>query len=293
MLGTAQLGMDYGIANQSGDPSLGRAHKILRRAVANGVSTFDTAPDYGESEAIIGRFLSGHPQSTSIITKLPSVQSQIEGKDDEQIERCVERNLRTSLRHLRREKVEYYLIHDEEDLKTLGDVLLRALFSRRAAGSIDRIGLSVYSPALAEAAVDRNGIAALQLPFNVFDRRFEKVARRAKEAEMTVFARSVFLQGLLFLSPDDAEAEVPGAGKPVQRLQHLARESRRSISELAFCFVRDYSNIDGLIVGVDNSEQLEQNVGLMSQPSLTKELQDELRSSFSDLPSALVNPVQW
>ena len=54
-IGTAQLGMNYGIANTSGQLSLNEMSKILLYAKKKGVNSLDTAIDYGESESNLGK----------------------------------------------------------------------------------------------------------------------------------------------------------------------------------------------------------------------------------------------
>ncbi len=53
VLGTAQFGMDYGIANVGGKPLKKEVFRILDLAWEKGVRRFDTAPGYG-SEALLG-----------------------------------------------------------------------------------------------------------------------------------------------------------------------------------------------------------------------------------------------
>ena len=59
VLGTAQLGMDYGVANRRGKPEPKEAVEIVQTAWENGIRFFDTAQAYGESERVLGRCLSG------------------------------------------------------------------------------------------------------------------------------------------------------------------------------------------------------------------------------------------
>ena len=71
VIGTAQLGMNYGIANRCGSPSLKDSEDLLKTAIANGVAFIDTARAYGNSESVIGRALaSGWRGRVPIITKL-------------------------------------------------------------------------------------------------------------------------------------------------------------------------------------------------------------------------------
>src|SRR5256885_16646629 len=71
VLGTAQLGINYGLVNRGGKPTKPTAVEILWCAVAHGVTTLDTARAYGEAECLIGEALTGNSRSrTHVITKL-------------------------------------------------------------------------------------------------------------------------------------------------------------------------------------------------------------------------------
>ncbi|HEY6181395.1 MAG TPA: aldo/keto reductase, partial [Terriglobales bacterium] len=69
-LGTAQLGMKYGITNRTGKPARSVAVSLVRRAIGCGVMHLDTARGYGESEAVLGEALQGLQSSVEVITKL-------------------------------------------------------------------------------------------------------------------------------------------------------------------------------------------------------------------------------
>ena len=54
VLGTAQLGLDYGITNTNGKPKLTQSLEIIKQALDNDINIFDTARAYGDSEYILG-----------------------------------------------------------------------------------------------------------------------------------------------------------------------------------------------------------------------------------------------
>ena len=56
-LGTVQLGMTYGLGDDKAKPSEETAFSILDTAMENGIDNLDTANNYGDSEAVIGRWL--------------------------------------------------------------------------------------------------------------------------------------------------------------------------------------------------------------------------------------------
>ena len=72
MLGTAQLGMSYGIANKIGKPDYKTAENIIKTAWSLGIREFDTAQGYAESEQILGKVFSslGINNRVSVISKL-------------------------------------------------------------------------------------------------------------------------------------------------------------------------------------------------------------------------------
>jgi aryl-alcohol dehydrogenase-like predicted oxidoreductase len=74
-LGTVQLGLKYGIANKVGKPDLKSAYEILQIASQNGINSFDTAPNYGDSEKILGQYFqqSGSTIKPVITTKIPKI----------------------------------------------------------------------------------------------------------------------------------------------------------------------------------------------------------------------------
>ena len=73
---TVQIAMNYGIANEIGKPDFNSSINLLKYAWNNGINTFDTSPKYGNSEEIIGSFVSTQLDSDeylSIVSKLPKI----------------------------------------------------------------------------------------------------------------------------------------------------------------------------------------------------------------------------
>ena len=74
ILGTAQIGMSYGIANTKGKPSKVDSFKILDFAYENNIRYLDTAKIYGNSEEIIGLYIQENQKKNwKIITKINNV----------------------------------------------------------------------------------------------------------------------------------------------------------------------------------------------------------------------------
>ena len=89
VLGTAQLGMDYGIANVCGQPSEKLACEIVKTALGHGVNCFDTAQAYGNSEVVLGRALKywGTEPDIKIVSKFSP---ELQPTDGASVEQSVE-----------------------------------------------------------------------------------------------------------------------------------------------------------------------------------------------------------
>ncbi len=129
----------------------------LRRAFEGGIRLFDTAPIYGESEAIIGRALSAHRDELWLATKV--------GPRDDPA-----RSLEASLQRLGTDRVDLLTLHEvgegfEESLE--------AMFRLRDAGRVVHLGLSNATPPQIQRAKELAGIEAYQGPYNMFDRDAE------------------------------------------------------------------------------------------------------------------------
>ena len=69
-IGTAQLGLNYGIANKSGKVNFLEAKRIFSIASNNNINVIDTANSYGDSEKILGKIGVNNFQ---IVTKLSEI----------------------------------------------------------------------------------------------------------------------------------------------------------------------------------------------------------------------------
>jgi aryl-alcohol dehydrogenase-like predicted oxidoreductase len=108
-LGTVEIGLDYGIGpdGEARRPPESEAARLLHRALDLGVNFIDTAPAYGESEAIIGRALKGRRQDFVICSKVLSHADQPHGALWEKVTASVE----ASLRALDTEVIDIMMIH--------------------------------------------------------------------------------------------------------------------------------------------------------------------------------------
>ncbi len=298
VLGTVQLGLPYGRTNQSGVPSVETANDILVTAYAKGISIIDTARDYGLSENRIGEAIrANNLEGVCVITKLtPRTQSKEHGSDED-LRNFVEREVDASISALGLRKIPVLLLHRNSDLDFANGVVWRKLLALKSAGKIGSLGCSVQSPAELERALIEPEVHHVQMPFNILDWRWEKsIAGLRFRPDVHVHVRSAFLQGLLV--NDDARLwprlENLDSNRVLQNIGNLVRElGRKSAADLCIAYVRGMSWVNGIVVGVENIEQLNSTFGLWDEPHLSWGEIAKVRAALPTVPAELLNPALW
>ena len=252
-LGTVQFGLPYGIANTSGQVQPAEVRAILRAAHARGIRVLDTAVGYGNSEAALGAVLGSEPSlDFRVVSKIPKAT----------LARDIPDVVRSSLERLTIARAHGYMFHDVDTYRNDPETLA-ALWKCREAGLLEKVGFSVYEPSTIEGLLrDRVHFDLVQLPYNVFDRRFEPLLPRLKEYGVEVHSRSAFLQGLFFLNP----AHLPRFFAPVQgaltALRALAARVALPLPALPLGFALGQPDIDVVVVGVDGLENLQEDLDM-------------------------------
>ena len=289
VFGTAQIGMPYGIANRGHVPNRREALELLAAARDLGIQELDTAPDYGKAEARIGAFLKGCAHSVEVATKLPGLP---EGLDSATLRRQVDRAITGSLRRLGVERISRYLIHRTSDLFRYGEPLVDVLEEQMTRQRIGAIGLSAYAPAEARLMLNWPIVTVLQHPLSVLDRRLlgSDCIGDLRARGVRVEARSVLLQGLLALEPNDPVVDRLGARDVIVTLRDVLEAIDTSPLEIALPFVLA-AGADRVVIGADNPSQLTANVKSLEQP-FGPTLMDVIHA-LPHPDDALIDPRRW
>ena len=291
-LGTVQLGMPYGINNTSGMPTLKESLDILRTAEEGGILMLDTSNDYGESEAVIGEYIRQNPTTPlSVCTKF-RVDAVPSGEVYAQLRSYAE----ASLKKLNLSSLPVFMSHVETDYFTHTDELADALARLKKEGLILHTGMSMSRKDRIFEIIDSGIFDSIQLPLNVFDTEEIRsgALRRMKDNGITVFVRSVYLQGLLFKDPDSlVGTKFASAVRPLTALHAIANETGRSIADLAAAFIRDSYGVDSLVVGCESCDQLRSNLELINSPMLSPDIYCKLLDAMVDIDPFLIHPWEW
>lgn len=281
-LGTAQFGLSYGIANQSGQVSRAAAKAMLQLAASSGIDTLDTAITYGDSENCLGEAgITGF----KVVTKLPVVPV-----DCQNVGEWVNEQMRASLLRLGAKAVYGLLLHRSAQLLgPNGATLYQALRALKDQGFVKKIGVSIYSPSELEALLPHYYFDLVQAPFNLVDRRLESTGwlQRLKNDGVEIHTRSVFLQGLLLMSQTDIPTQFARWDRLWETWQ--VWRAAHDYSALSVCLACPLAHpeIDQVVVGA---------VGLNELAQIVTSVQDGYVSEFPDLrcdDENLINPAKW
>lgn len=312
MLGTVALGLDYGVANKGGQPGAQESRQILDAALEVGINVFDTARTYGTAEDRVGAFigeldgkvdaalgdgfrgqLSGAP--LHIVTKF-KISPQHLGRSQEARAEAFG-SVRESLRRLRREQVEVCLFHNDRDLPMdrVKAVLPGILEDLQQQGLVRVGGVSIDHPDEALPFLDEPSIQAFQVPVNLFDQRLigSGLIRQMKEEGRAVFARSVFLQGLFFLDPDQLSGSLAPAAGWLRQLREIAAGEGMSVAQLAFSYIRDLDGISSIVFGAESVRQVRQTAALQEGRPLSATARVRIGQAFGFLPEEIITPRFW
>ena len=289
VLGTAQLGMDYGIANTTGQPVYSTARSIIQEAWESGICEFDTAQIYGQSEQILGQIYKNLSitNEVRVITKLAP---DIDHSDRAALNNAFE----ISLNNLSVESIYCLMLHREDMLDLWEKGLRKNLMDIVDSGRVEYIGISVYSPERAVQALNSDGISMVQLPTNVMDRRFEKagVFQIADDVEKIVYVRSIFLQGLLLLLPDDIPEHMQFAAPVLNRLASIAQDDGLTINELCIGYIKNAFPHAQLVFGAETPVQVKENLKCWDV-AWSNGMSQRIRTEFKEVDQMILNPSLW
>lgn len=288
-LGTAQLGLDYGITNPLGRVGEGEAGSILAAARQAGITLFDTAHLYGSSEETLGRLLLPD-QSALIITKTPKFAS-ASNADDAVMH--LQSAFRQSVHRLKR-LPHALLFHDCADLfGPSGPKLWDAARELKAAGQVQQVGASIYDGAEVDRLLEHFSPDLVQLPWNPLDPRLNEGGQleRLGASGVEVHGRSLFLQGLLLQNPEQIDARFGTLADAVAELAKAADERKVSRLDVILALAFQEVRIDRFICGVTNAAELD-TIALAANRVET--LKDFI--SFAPpqrLDPRVLNPARW
>ena len=165
------------------------AKKLLRKAFESGITFFDTARAYTDSEEKLGEALSDVRDQIFIATKTAAKTADGFWKD-----------LETSLKLLKTDYIDIYQFHNPAVCPKPGDGtgLYEAMLEAKEQGKIRHIGITNHRLAVAQEAIDSGLYEVLQFPFCYLATEKDlALVRQCKEKNIGFIAMKALSGGMI------------------------------------------------------------------------------------------------
>lgn len=168
------------------------AVRVIRRAQVRGITLFDTAHKYNDSEVKMGLALEGVREKVVIATKSLA-------RDAATMAAHVD----LSLERLRTDRIDIYQHHQVAGMNELEAILApggsqEALVEARQAGKIDHIGICCHNLDTAAAAMRSGHFETVQVAFNFIEKEpIEEIFPLARELDIGLIGMKPLGGGLL------------------------------------------------------------------------------------------------
>ncbi len=203
------------------------AVKMARKAYQAGITYFDTARWYTDSEEKLGEAFDGIREKVYIATKTGASTAEAFWKD-----------LETSLHNLRTDYIDVYQFHNPPVCPKPGDGsgLYEAMLEAKAQGKVRHIGITNHRLAVAQEAITSGLYETLQFPFCYLSGEQElELVYQCREADLGFIAMKALSGGLI------------------------------TNSAAAYAFLAQYENVLP-IWGVQRETELDEFISYMEQP---------------------------
>jgi aryl-alcohol dehydrogenase-like predicted oxidoreductase len=261
------------------------AVRTIQAALDQGITSFDTAPAYGagHAEETLGAALVGRRDQAVITTKCGIVPSATGQPGRNASRASILREIDDSLRRLRTDHVDVYLVH-WPDPNTPLEETMGVMDEVQRAGKTRLVGVSNFDVALLEQCRKLRPIDVLQVGYNLFDRRMEReVFPYCGEHGIGVMAYGSLAYGLLTggfsedttFEPADWRSNGVAFGQPILRADNfrhnvrlvnrlrdeVARPKGLTVAQLALAWVVRNPSVTTAMVGARVPAEIEENVG--------------------------------
>ncbi len=286
-----------GLFVAGGDGQLDAAIETVRRAYDLGVNYVDTAPGYGQSEMVLGKIFqtTGRPEILS--TKIGGKPDTFEPQNPDVIKASVE----NSLTLLGTDHIDMLMIHEPDrpghfdwwtDMLNVEGPALDVLLDYKEQGVIKYIGLGGTGVTELGHLVKSGKFDVVLTAFNysiLYREAKDVVIQAAKDLGVGVIAGSPLQQGGLATKydavyNDDIYWLHPERRQQFKDLYALCDELGMTVADMAIRFVASNPNVDTVLMGARNVNELEQNVESIEAGPLPKEVLAKLDEIAARVP---------
>jgi len=290
VLGTAQLGMDYGISNKTGKPAAEESYEIIKTAWKHGIRYFDTAQAYGTSESVLGKVFKklGIQDKVLVISKIKGILAHAD-------EKVLSANIERSLEALNVKKLYSLLLHDSLNLDSWGDNASEIIKKIKRNDLAEKVGISVYNYKDALMALNFDDIDIVQMPFNIFDQAYysKGIFLEAEKRNKIILLRSIFLQGLLLMDIKGLSVNQRHFEKYLKKRDKLCKSLKMNKKELAIGYVKKRASGTFIVFGAETSSQVTETIFILNNSDMSEATAGMIEKELAVLDENIINPSKW
>lgn len=252
-MGTVALGVSYGIDDGSAPPSRAESVALIQSAFESGITLFDTAPNYGDAEALVGEALKSHPEAL-IASKVSIPKDMPEGLSRTA---AITQSFDRSRRALQRDVIDIIQVHNLTEIEASANDIADGLLALKHQGWVRAIGASVYTEEEAMAAIESGWVEVLQVAYNLLDQRMaNRVFSMAHEKGIGVLTRSAYLKGALTPRVRLLPASMNPLRKAVEKLSEEMDIALEDMPAAALAFCLGEPSVSSVLIGPSTQSEL-------------------------------------
>ena len=195
-----------------------------------------------------------------------------------------------SLKNLKIKRLEYLLLHNANSLISKnGDEIYKSIKSMKTNKLTNNIGISIYDFNILDKILKKFKFDLIQVPLNILDQRLVKTKwlKKLKEKNIKVHVRSIFLQGILLMNHNRLPKELKKLSKNWMIWENWLKENELNPLQACLSFVLSYRTLDGIVVGSNSANQLDQILKLKRIKS------NFLLPNLNIKNQKLIDPREW
>lgn len=250
ILGTSQFGSSYGHFARSQATYPASINRVLSQCYKKNIRQIDTAPVYGDffdKEINLEKFV---------------IDTKVHFPDKTNLRRDFFSAIQTTVSSLSKNTINVLYLHNPQilfDDKNAMNYVNQLFIEAKNNQLIEHVGVSIYDISEIEKIIDSINVDVIQLPINFVDGRFrEKMSMfeaLKKSKSISIYARSIFLQGIL-LNLNSIPASMRRHAQSLNKVNTWLK--RKNVKALDACigFVQNNSIIDKFIIGVQDEAEI-------------------------------------
>jgi len=245
IIGTAQLGTNYGIANTEKNINIDEKIKFLNFAYKNKLISFDTAYAYKNSHKIIGQWVKESKSNPVLSSKIPNLNLYKH--------KSIDIIFNEILKELNVRKLKNLLLHNPDDWNN--NKIKRYIENQIRDNTISKFGLSLYDT---KSIPEDDLIKVIQIPGNIFNQEIlmSDKLKIFMETGGSVQIRSIFIQGLLLMEPSKIPNKFNEIKKGLIHFNNISNELKIDKTFLAIKCVKTLLPQAQIVLGFDAIKQI-------------------------------------